>query len=77
MMSPSLIATMPGGALGIVGLSVVFIVVAIAVLRLHAFFALILAGVFVAMLSGVGGGSDKRFSDSVEAVMTEFGSTTG
>src|ERR1700690_1676159 len=35
--------------LGIVGLAIVFIVVAIAVLRLHAFFALILAATFVSL----------------------------
>ena len=62
--------------LGIVGLAIVVIVVAIAVLRLHAFFALILAATFVSLLT-VAGKPGGDFTKAVEAVMTEFGNTSG
>ena len=60
----------------IVALSVVFIVVAIAGLRLHAFFALVLAALLVALLTAAGapGGN---YAKAVEAVMTEFGAAAG
>jgi len=63
--------------LGDVALSIVVIVVAIAVLRLHAFFALILAAAFVSLLTAAGQTGDGRFSKAIEAVMVEFGSTAG
>ena len=66
-----------GGPLGIVAFSVVFIVVVIAVLRLHAFFALILAAAVVSLLTAVGQTGDGRFVKAIEAVMVEFGSTAG
>ena len=62
--------------LGIVGLSIVVIVVAIAVLRLHAFFALILAAAFVSLLTAAGNPAP-NFSKAIEVVMTEFGNTAG
>lgn len=65
------------GPLGIVALSIVFIVAAIAFLRLHAFFALLLAAALVGLLSVAGNGGDQRFSKAVDAVMAEFGSTAG
>ena len=60
----------------IVAFSIVFIVAAIAGLRLHAFFALVLAAMLVALLTAAGapGGG---YAKAVEAVMTEFGSTAG
>ena len=66
-----------GGPLGIVALSVIFIVVAIAVLRLHAFFALILAAMCVSLLTATGQTGDGRFFRAIESVMAEFGSTAG
>lgn len=63
--------------LSIVALSIVFIIVAIAVFRLHAFFALLLAGALVAMLSATGQASDQRFSQAINAVMLEFGKMAG
>src|SRR5581483_5603156 len=75
---------MPHPALGfvlnpieIVTLSVVFIVGAIALFRLHAFFALLLAAALVAILSAAGQAGAQRFTKAVDAVMTEFGSTAG
>lgn len=66
-----------GGPLGIVALSIVFIVFVIAVLRLHAFFALMLAAALVSLLTATGQTGDGRFVKAIEAVMTEFGSTAG
>jgi GntP family gluconate:H+ symporter len=63
--------------LGIVGLSIVFIVVAVAVFRLHAFFSLLLAATLVALLIAPEHGGTQRFSQAIDAVMTEFGSTAG
>jgi GntP family gluconate:H+ symporter len=65
------------GPLGIVGLSILFIVFAVAVLRLHAFFSLLLAAALVSILSVAGTGGEQRFNKAIEAVMTEFGSTAG
>ena len=60
----------------IVALSVAFIVAAIAGLRLHAFFALVLAALLVALLTAAGA-PGAGYAKAVEAVMTEFGSTAG
>jgi gluconate:H+ symporter, GntP family len=65
------------GPLGIVALSVVFIVVAIAVFRLNAFFALILAATLVGLLTAAGKTGDLRFSLAIDAVMTELGAAVG
>jgi gluconate:H+ symporter, GntP family len=65
------------GPLTVLFLSVVFIVVAIAWLRLHAFFALLFAAIFVGLLTALGQTGDGRFIKTVEAVMTEFGSAAG
>jgi len=54
-----------------------FIVFVIAVLRLHAFFALILAAAVVSLLTATGQTGDGRFVKAIESVMTEFGSTAG
>ena len=75
-MNLPLLALVPG-PLGIVALSVGFIVFAIAVLRLHAFFALMLAAALVALLTAAGQTGDQRFAKAIESVMTAFGSTTG
>jgi GntP family gluconate:H+ symporter len=66
-----------GGPLGIVAFSILFIVFVITVLRLHAFFALILAAAVVSLLTATTQTGDGRFVKAVEAVMTEFGSTAG
>ncbi len=65
------------GPLGIVGLSIVFIVVAVAVFRLHAFFSLLLAAALVALLIATGQPDSHRFSKAIDTVMTEFGVTAG
>jgi GntP family gluconate:H+ symporter len=65
------------GPLTVLFLSVVFIVVAIAWWRLHAFFALIFAAMFVGLLTALGQTGDGRFIKTVEAVMTEFGVAAG
>lgn len=65
------------GPLGIVALSVVFIVVAIAGLRLNAFFALMLAAILVGVLTAAGQTGDQRFAQAIEKVMTEFGGAAG
>jgi GntP family gluconate:H+ symporter len=65
------------GPLTVLFLSVVFIVVAIAWWRLHAFFALLFAAMFVGLLTALGQTGDGRFIKTVEAVMTEFGVAAG
>jgi GntP family gluconate:H+ symporter len=65
------------GPLAVLALSVVFIVVAIAWLRIHAFFALMFAAMFVGLLTAAGQAGDGRFIKTVEAVMTEFGVAAG
>lgn len=63
--------------LGIVAVSIVFIVAAITLFRLHAFFSLLIAAALVALLSAAGTASDQRFSHAIDAVMTEFGKMAG
>jgi gluconate:H+ symporter, GntP family len=63
--------------LGILALSVLFIVAAIALLRLHAFFALMTAAALVGILTAAGETGPHRFVNAVEAATTEFGSTAG
>ena len=65
------------GPLGILALSILFIVVLIAGLRLGAFFALILTAILVALLTAATKTGDQRFALAIAAVMTEFGSTAG
>lgn len=74
---PSLPLAFIGGPLGIVAFSIIFIVFVIAVLRLHAFFALMLAAAVVSVLTALDKTGDGRFVKAIEAVMTEFGSTAG
>jgi GntP family gluconate:H+ symporter len=61
----------------IVGLSIAFIIVAVAVVRLHAFFSLLLAAAFVALLTAWPQAGPQRFSKAIDLVMAEFGSTAG
>lgn len=63
--------------LGIVAISIVFIVAAIAYLRLHAFFSLLLAAALVAMLTATHQTGADRFNVAINSVMTEFGSMAG
>jgi GntP family gluconate:H+ symporter len=63
------------GPIGILILSVTLIVILIAVFRLNAFFALILAAAFVSLMIAAGQTGDRRFEKAVESVMTEAGVT--
>jgi len=65
------------GPLGILALSIGFIVVLIAGLRLGAFFSLILTALLVALLTAVTKTGDQRFVLAIGSVMTEFGTTAG
>ncbi len=56
-------------------LSVAFIVMAIAVFRVHAFFALMCSAMLVGLMHAVGQSGDQRFVKAIELVMTEMGST--
>ncbi len=63
--------------LGIVAVSIVFIVGAITLLRLHAFFSLLLAATLVALLSATGQTGEDRYNHAINAVMAQFGTTAG
>jgi gluconate:H+ symporter, GntP family len=63
--------------LGILGISVVFIVAAIAVLRIHAFFALMIAAILTSLLTAAGASGAHRFVAAITAATTEFGNTAG
>ena len=73
MMSPFLALSI--GPLWILVLSVVLIVVAIALFRLNAFFALIIAAAFVGLLTAAGQTGANRYVKAIESVMTEAGAT--
>ncbi len=63
--------------LGIMAISVVAIVAAIAVLRIHAFFALMIGAAVVAVLAAAGHPGADRFAHAVEAAAAAFGDTAG
>ena len=63
--------------LGILGISVVFIVAAIALLRMHAFFALMIAAILTGLLNALGTSGPLRFVDAITAATTAFGATAG
>ena len=65
------------GPLLIAGLAIAFVVVAIAVTRVHAFFALVLAGILVGVLGVATGNLAGGYAEAVEIVMTELGLTAG
>jgi GntP family gluconate:H+ symporter len=65
------------GPITVLILSIVFIVIAIAWLRLHAFFALMFAAMLVGFLTVAGQTGDGRFIKTLDAVMTEFGKSAG
>ena len=65
------------GPLTVLALSIVLIVLAIVWLRLHAFFALFFAALFVGLMTAAGQSGAGRFAKAVEAAMTEFGSAAG
>jgi GntP family gluconate:H+ symporter len=65
------------GPLGILVLSVGFIVAAIAFLRLHAFFALMIAAGLVAVLTAAGQPGIPQFANAVEDAASQFGVTAG
>lgn len=60
-----------------VALSIAFIVAAVVLLRLHAFFSLLLAATLVALLSVNDAAGSARFSKAIDSVMAEFGTTAG
>jgi GntP family gluconate:H+ symporter len=62
---------------GILAVSVVFIVAAIALLRLHAFFALMLAAIVTGLLTAWGQSDAHRFVSSITAATDAFGVTAG
>ena len=59
--------------LGILTLSILLIVVAIAVFRINAFFTLMVAALFVALMAAINQTGDQRFTKAIEQVMTESG----
>jgi gluconate:H+ symporter, GntP family len=61
----------------IAGVAIVFVIVAIAMARVHAFFALVLAGILVAVLGVATGTLEVGYAASIEIVMTELGATAG
>ena len=65
------------GPLAVLALSMVFIVVAIAWLRWHAFFALFFAAIFVGLMTALRETGEGRFIKAVESAMTEFGIAAG
>jgi len=64
------------GPLGIVAVSVLFIVAAIAFLRLPAFFALMMAAALVALMASAGHGGN-RFLEAIKATTAAFGVAAG
>jgi len=65
------------GPLAILGLSVAFIIFAIAVMRLHAFFALMIAAAMVGIATAAGQTGGHRFVRALESVTAEFGASAG
>lgn len=61
----------------IAGAGIVFVVLAIAVARVHAFFGLVLAAMLVALLGVAAGVLDGGYVAAVETVMNELGKTAG
>lgn len=65
------------GPLTVLAFSVVFIILAIAWARLHAFFALIFAAIMVGLFTALNQPSEGRFIKAIESVMVEFGRSAG
>lgn len=65
------------GPLTVLAVSMVFIVVAIAWARLHAFFALFFAALLVGLMTALNQTESGRFARAVEAAMREFGIAAG
>ena len=61
----------------ILALSVAFIVAAIALLRVHAFFALMIAAVMVVVLSAAGSPGPHNYVQAIGSVTSAFGSAAG
>jgi gluconate:H+ symporter, GntP family len=61
----------------VLALSILLIIAAIAWLRLHAFFALFFAALFVGLVTAAGQTGAGRFTKAIESVMTEFGLAAG
>ena len=79
MESAAVVAAISYWPLGVLGISIVFVVVAIAVLRMHPFLALILGAILVGLLSDTLPGVPQvsHLVQSIELPMTEFGVAAG
>ena len=75
LLTPPLALTL--GSVTVLGLSIVLIVLAIAWLRIHAFFALFFAALFVGLATALGQTGTGRFAKAVESAMAEFGIAAG
>ena len=75
LLTPPLALTL--GPVTVLGLSIVLIVLAIAWLRIHAFFALFFAALFVGLATALGQTGTGRFAKAVESAMAEFGIAAG
>ncbi|MEY4004546.1 MAG: hypothetical protein RLZZ221_642 [Verrucomicrobiota bacterium] len=75
LLTPPLALTL--GPVTVLGLSIVLIVLAIAWLRIHAFFALFFAALFVGLATALGQTGPGRFAKAVESAMAEFGIAAG
>src|SRR5258708_1693127 len=72
-----MLATAAFSPLGILAISVVLVIVAIGVLRLHAFFALVLGAIVVGRMSAARGTDPHRFVRTIDTVMAESGIAMG
>lgn len=78
-MDSAVVASVSYWPLVVLGISIVFIIVAIAVLRVHPFLALMLAAIMVGLMSPALPGAEKvgLLVQAVELPMTEFGLAAG
>ena len=70
-------ALLDAGPFAILALSVAFIVAAIALVRVHAFFALMMAAVMVAVLSTAGSPGPHHYVQAIGTVTAAFGTAAG
>ncbi|MDA0350468.1 MAG: SLC13 family permease [Verrucomicrobia bacterium] len=79
LLMPSVLATSTSWPFMVLAVGIIFIVVAIAVFRFHAFVALILAAILVGVLAETlpGAADQNHIVAAIELSMTEFGITAG
>jgi len=79
LLMPAVLATSTSWPFMVLAIGIVFIVVAIAVFRFHAFVALILAAILVGVLAETlpGAAGQNHIVTAIELSMTEFGVTAG